>query len=87
VLAKIEDPAGATASDVKLAAGMMITVAVVLTPAVAVKVTVCGAAPEAAVTANVVDAELAGTVTEAGTGRAAALLDESVTIRPPVGGA
>ena len=56
-------------------------------PAVAVRVTVWGVAPEAAVAVNVADVELAGTVTEPGTGSAAALLDESVTMRPPVGGA
>lgn len=87
VLAKIDEPIGVKVNDVKVAAGVMITVAVVLTPAVAVRVTVWAVAPEEAVAVNVADAELAGTVTEPGTGSAAALLDESVTMRPPVGGA
>jgi hypothetical protein len=87
VLAKIDELSGVSVSEVKVAVGTMITVVVVLTPAVAVNVTVCGVAVDAAVTGNVVEAALAGTVTETGTGSAAALLDASVTTRPPVGGA
>jgi hypothetical protein len=76
---------GAQASDAALATGVTVTVAVVLPLRVAVTVTVCSAATEPALAANVVDVAPAGTVTEAGTGNAAVLLDASATLVPPAG--
>src|SRR6266446_812198 len=65
---------GAHTSVDTLALGVTLTVAVVLVPSVAVTVTICGAATDAA-----------GTATEAGTGSAALLSDDSATALPPVG--
>jgi len=87
VPATIEGPVGVTASEVSVEGSVTVTAAVVLTPRVAVRVTVWGVATEAAVAVNVVDGELAGTVTKPGTGNAAALFDDSVTVLPPVGAA
>jgi hypothetical protein len=87
VPATIEGLVGVTASEVSVEAGVMVTEAVVLPPRVAVKVTVWGVATDAAVAANVVDGELAGTVAELGTGSAVALSDASVTMLPPAGAA
>ena len=75
--------AGVHASDDTLGAGVTVTVAVVLPPSVAVTVTAWVAATVPAVAVNVVDVVLAGTVTEPGTGNAAALFDESPTAVPP----
>jgi S-adenosylmethionine/arginine decarboxylase-like enzyme len=77
--------AGVHASDDTLGAGVTVTVAVVLPPRVAVKVTVCGVATEPADAVNVVDVALAGTVTDAATGSAVVLLEASVTELPPAG--
>lgn len=74
--------AGAQVSDDTLTIGVTLTVAVVLPPRAAVTTTACGVATEPAVAVNVADVAAAGTVTEAGTGRAVALLDESVTVLP-----
>ncbi len=76
---------GAHTSDDTLALGVTLTVAVVLVPSVAVTVTVCGVATEAAVAVNVAEVDAAGTATEAGTGSAALLSDDSATALPPVG--
>jgi len=65
--------------------GATVTVAVVLPPRIAVSVTVCDDATEPAVAANVVEFVVAGTVTDAGTGNAMALSDDSVTVVPPAG--
>ena len=65
--------------------GATVTVAVALLPKVAVTVTVCEVATEPPVAVNVVAAALAGTVTDAGTGNAAALLEASATTLPPAG--
>ena len=62
-----------------------VTVAVVLPPRVAVNVTVWDDATDPAVAANVVELVVAGTVTDAGTGNAMALSDDSVTVVPTAG--
>ena len=67
--------------------GVTVTVAVVLPPSVAVTVIVWDVATEPAVAVKVVDVNVAGTVTEASTGSAAVLLDDSMTVLPPVGAA
>jgi hypothetical protein len=77
--------AGAHASDDTLAVGVTLNVAVALEPSVALTVTVCVVATEAAVAVNVADDAAEGTVTEAGTGNAAVLVDESVATLPPAG--
>ena len=53
---------------------MTVTVAVVLPPSVAVRVTVCDDDTVPAVAVNVVELAAWGTVTDAGTGSAAVLL-------------
>src|SRR6185369_8086471 len=79
---------GEHASDETLGApGVTVTVAVALPPSVAVTVTVCGVGTDPAVTVKLDDVAPAGTVTEAGTGSAAGLLEESVTALPPGGAA
>ena len=52
---------------------------------VAIRVTFWIDVTDPAVELNVVEAELAGTVTEAGTGSADGLFDESATVVPFVG--
>src|SRR2546427_8324501 len=54
-------------------------------PSLAVTVTVWVVVTAPAVAVNVVDVELAGTVTEPGTGRAVVLFDDRVTVLPLVG--
>jgi hypothetical protein len=81
----MEEFAGVTASAVKVAVGVTVTVSVVETSSVAVRVTVCVVATVPAVVLNVVELVLAGTVTDAGTGSAVALLEPSVTVLPPAG--
>jgi hypothetical protein len=76
---------GAHASDDALATVVTVTVVVMLPPSVAVKITVCGAATVPPVAVNVFDVEPTGTVTDAGTGNAAVLLDARATPVPPVG--
>lgn len=76
---------GAHASEDALGLGVTLTVAVVFPPSTAVSVIVCGAVTEPAVTENVADVAETGTVTEAGTGNAAVLFDESVATLPPAG--
>jgi hypothetical protein len=75
--------AGAHESDDTARLGVTVTVAVVFPPSVAVSVTAWDAATELAVAVNVVDIVPAGTVNEAGTGKAVALLDASATALPP----
>jgi hypothetical protein len=81
----IDEFAGVTANAVSVAVGVTVTVSVVETIRVAVRVTVCVVATVPAVVLNVVEFVLAGTVTDAGTGSAAVLLEPSVTVLPPVG--
>jgi hypothetical protein len=81
----IEEFAGVTANAVKVAVGVTVTVSVVETTRVAVKVTVCVVATVPAVVLKVVEFVVAGTVTDAGTGSAVALLEPSVTVLPPAG--
>jgi hypothetical protein len=76
---------GAHASDDTVALGVTVIVAVVLPPSVAVIVTVWDVPTVPAVAVNVVELVVAGTVTDAGTGKAALLSDESVTVLPPAG--
>ena len=78
---------GLQTSDDTATLGVTVTVAVALVPSVAVSVTLCEVATEPPVAVNVVVVAVAGTVTEAGTGRAAVLLDASATTLPPVGAA
>jgi hypothetical protein len=78
---------GAQTSEDTRGLGVTVTVAVVLVPSVAVTVTVCDVATGPAVAVNVADVAAAGTLTEAGTGSAAVLLDDRVTTLPPVGAA
>jgi hypothetical protein len=78
---------GVHASDDTLALGVTVTVAVLLPPNVAVRVTVCGVATEPPVAGNVADVAAAATATEAGTDNAAVLFDASVTTLPPTGAA
>jgi hypothetical protein len=66
-------------------AGVIVTVAMVLPPSVAVTVTVSEAATEPAVAVKVAVVVAAGTVSEAGTGNAVGLFDASVTVLPPAG--
>jgi hypothetical protein len=63
--------------------GATVTVAVALLPKVAVTVTFCDVATDPPVAVNVVAVALAGTVTDAGTGRATVLLETSATALPP----
>ena len=65
--------------------GATVMVAVALLPKVAVTVTVWDVATEPPVVVNVVAVALAGTVTDGGTGNAAALLEASATTLPPAG--
>ena len=81
----IDEFAGVTANAVSVAVGVTVTVSVVETIRVAVRVTVCVVVTVPAVVLNVVELVLAGTVTDAGTGSAVALLEPSVTVLPPVG--
>jgi len=81
----IEEFAGVTANAVNVAVGVTVTVSVVETTRVAVRVTVCVVATVPAVVLKVVEFVLAGTVTDAGTGSAVALLEPSVTVLPPAG--
>jgi len=67
--------------------GVTVTVAVAVPPSVAINVAVCEAATEPPVTVNVADVAAAGTVTDAGAGSAAVLLDDRATRLPPVGAA
>jgi hypothetical protein len=83
-----------TSQDTATGGGVTVTVAVVLPLSVAVTVTVWVVAvtvwvvaTEPAVVVNVVDVDVAGTVTDAGTGSAAVLLEPSVTVLPPAGAA
>jgi hypothetical protein len=75
---------GLQPSDSTLRTGMTVTVVEVLPPSDAVTVAVCAAATEAAVAVNAMADDPAGTVTDAGTGRAA-LFDASDTTPPPAG--
>ena len=77
--------AGEHASADTAGLGVMVTLAVVLPPSVAVTVTVCDVATVPAVVVNVAVVAAAGTVTEVGTGSAAVLFEASVTALPPVG--
>jgi len=77
--------AGTQASDETLGLGVTVTVVVVLPPSVAVSVTVWADATAPAVVVNVAEVVAAGTITEAGTGSAAALLDDNATVLPPAG--
>lgn len=79
--------AGAHASEATLGLGVTVTSAEVLSPRVAVMVTVCDVATEPAVTVNATDVDAGGTATEPGTDNAVVLLDESVTTLPPAGAA
>jgi hypothetical protein len=74
-----------TSDDTAGLGGVTVTVAVVLPPRVAVRVTVCGVATVPAVAVNVVELAVAGTVTDAGTGSAVVLFEPSVTVLPPLG--
>jgi hypothetical protein len=78
---------GLQTSDDTAGFGVTVTVAVVLPPSVAVRVTVCDVETEPAVAVNVVEVVVAGTVTDAGTGSAVVLFEESVTVLPPAGAA
>ena len=81
----IEGFVGVTANDVSVRVGATVTVAVVLPPSVAVRVTVCEVVTVPAVAVNVVELAVAGTVTDAGTGSAVVLFEARVTVLPPVG--
>jgi hypothetical protein len=67
--------------------GKTVTVAVVLPPSVAVRVTVCEVVTVPAVGVKVVEVAAAGTVTDAGTGSAVVLFEPSPTVAPPAGAA
>jgi hypothetical protein len=82
----IEGFAGVTASDVSVA-GATVTVAVVLPPSVAVRVTVWLVATDPAVAVKVAEDVVAATGTDAGTGSALGLFEDNVTVLPPVGAA
>jgi hypothetical protein len=70
-----------------LAAGTTVTVAVVLPPSVAVRVTVWLVATDPAVAVKVAEDVVAATGTDAGTGSAVGLFEDNVTVLPPVGAA
>jgi hypothetical protein len=76
---------GAHVSEDTLGLGITLTVAVALPPSTAVKMVVCGVSTEPAVAVKAADDAAEGTVTEAGTGNAAVLVDESVATLPPAG--
>jgi hypothetical protein len=84
VPAAIDGVAGVTAMETS-ATGLMVSVADVLLPSVAVNVTPCDAETVPAVAANVAVVAAAGTVTEAGTVSSVVSLAASVTTLPPVG--
>jgi hypothetical protein len=67
--------------------GTTVTVAVAVPLRVAVRVTVCELATVPPVAVKVVEVIVAGTVTDAGTGSAVVLFEESPTVVPPVGAA
>jgi hypothetical protein len=74
---------GTHASEDTLMFGVTLTVAVAVPPSAAVRVIVWGAVTEPAIAVNVADVAAAGTVTDGGTGSAAALLDDSDVTLPP----
>ena len=76
--------AGIQPTESTLRTGVIVTVAAALPPSVAVTVAVCAAATEPAVAVNAAADDPAGTMTDAGTGRAA-LLETSATTPPPAG--
>jgi hypothetical protein len=67
--------------------GVTVTVVLALPLSVAVTVTVCGVGTTPAVAVKVIDVAVAGTVTDAGTGSAATLFEDKVTVLPPAGAA
>lgn len=77
--------AGTHASADTLGLGATVTVVVTLPPSDAVSTAVCVAATDPAVAVNVAEFAAAATTTDAGTGNAVVLSDESATVLPPAG--
>jgi hypothetical protein len=78
---------GVQTSDDARVPGVTVTVAVAVPLSVAVTVTVCEVVTDPDVAMKLAEVALAGTVTDAGTGSAAVLLDVNATALPPDGAA